>query len=126
MSKRTRGRPVQRRPGTRPAAARATGPRLTAPAPRPSDGPSEIRADADAAPSPRTLVTAGTGTVPAARSIHHRARAKPGSILAERAATEYVYVAQDLRRIAVVAGLLIGILLLLWVILVIMGVSPLY
>lgn len=60
------------------------------------------------------------------RSIHHRARAKPGSILAERAATEYVYVAQDLRRIAVVAGMLIGILLLLWVVLVIMGVSPLY
>ncbi len=126
MSKRTRGRPVQRRPGTRPAAARATGPRLSAPAPRPSDEPSEVRGVADAVPPRRTLVTAGAGTVPPARSIHHRARAKPGSILAERAATEYVYVAQDLRRIAVVAALLIGILLLLWIVLVVMGASPLY
>ncbi len=126
MSKRTRGRPVQRRPGTRPPTARGSGPRLQASAPRPSADPAEVTRVADAAPSRRTLLTAGAGVVPPARSIHHRARAKPGSILAERAATEYVYVAQDLRRIAVVAALLIGILLLLWVILVIMGVSPLY
>ncbi len=64
--------------------------------------------------------------MPPARTIHHRARAKPGSVLAERAATEYVYVAQDLRRIALVAVTLIGILLLLWVVLVLMGASPLY
>jgi hypothetical protein len=47
-------------------------------------------------------------------------------VLAGRAATEYVYVAQDLRRIALVAVSLIGILLLLWIVLVVMGVSPLY
>jgi len=71
-------------------------------------------------------VTAGAGTAPPTRTIHHRARAKPGSVLAERAATEYVYVAQDLRRIAFVAVTLIGILLLLWIVLVVMGASPLY
>jgi len=71
-------------------------------------------------------VTAAAGNVPPARTIHHRARAKPGSVLAQRAATEYVYVAQDLRRIAVVAATLIGILVVLWIVLVVMGVSPLY
>lgn len=80
----------------------------------------------DAAPSRRTLITSGAAAGAPARTTHHRARAKPGSVLAERAATEYVYVAQDLRRITVVAALLIGILVLLWVILVVMGVSPLY
>jgi hypothetical protein len=51
-----------------------------------------------------------------ARSSPARARAKPGSLLAAKAATEYVYVAQDLRRIAVVAALLFGIMLVLWVV----------
>ncbi len=71
-------------------------------------------------------MTTAAGSAPPSRTIHHRARAKPGSVLAARAATEYVYVAQDLRRIAVVAVALIGILLLLWIVLVVMGVSPLY
>ncbi len=81
---------------------------------------------ATATPSRRTLITADSGAVPPARTIHHRARAKPGSVLAQRAATEYVYVAQDLRRIALVAVTLIGVLILLWIVLVVMGVSPLY
>ena len=71
-------------------------------------------------------MTAAADSAPPTRTIHHRARAKPGSILAERAATEYVYVAQDLRRIAIVAAALIGILLVLWTVLVVMGASPLY
>lgn len=129
MSKRTRGRPVHRRPGTRPTPARSAGPRSSTPEPRPTDDLSEAIAAADSAggaPTRGTLVTAGAGSVPPARTTHHRARAKPGSVLAERAATEYVYVAQDLRRIALVAVALIGILVLLWVVLVVMGVSPLY
>lgn len=72
----------------------------------------------------------GARTEPGARipvqSAHHRLRAKPGSVLAARGASEYVYVAQDLRRITVVAGLLIGVLLVLWVVLVLMGASALY
>ncbi|MDQ3448808.1 MAG: hypothetical protein M3432_06485 [Chloroflexota bacterium] len=129
MSKRTRGRPVHRRPGTRPTSARPAGTRSALPEPRPLDTVDEAIAAADSAThvtSRRALVTAGATAVPPARTTHHRARAKPGSVLAQRAATEYVYVAQDLRRIALVAATLIGILLLLWIVLVVMGVSPLY
>lgn len=54
---------------------------------------------------------------------HHKVKA--GSILAERAATEYVYVAHDMRRIIVVAAGLIGILFALWLLLVVMKVIAL-
>lgn len=55
--------------------------------------------------------------------IHHKIKA--GSILATRAATEYVYVAQDIRRIVFVAGGLIAILFVLWFLLVVAKVIPL-
>jgi hypothetical protein len=42
-------------------------------------------------------------------------RARPNTLLATRAAEEYVYVAQDLRRIGLVAILLFGILFGLWI-----------
>jgi hypothetical protein len=42
-------------------------------------------------------------------------RVRPNTLLATRAAEEYVYVAQDLRRIALVALLLFGILFGLWI-----------
>ena len=54
---------------------------------------------------------------------HHRI--KPGSLLAARAATEYVYVAQDMRRILLVAGGLIGLLFVLWLAVVVLKVIPL-
>ena len=54
---------------------------------------------------------------------HHRI--KPGSVLAARAATEYVYVSQDMRRIFVVAGALIGLLLVLWALVVVLRLIPL-
>ena len=54
---------------------------------------------------------------------HHRI--KPGSLLAARAATEYVYVAQDFRRIVLVAGGLVGLLFALWVFVVVLRVIPL-
>lgn len=60
------------------------------------------------------------------RSAHARVRAKPGSLLASRAATEYVYVSQDLRRIAAVATGLFLVLIVLWIVLVVLGASPLY
>ncbi|HVQ23441.1 MAG TPA: hypothetical protein VMT36_09215, partial [Candidatus Saccharimonadia bacterium] len=43
------------------------------------------------------------------------ARGRPNTLLATRAAEEYVYVAQDLRRIGLVAILLFGILFGLWI-----------
>jgi hypothetical protein len=72
------------------------------------------------------ITAAAAPGTPVVRSAHHRPRAKPGSALAGRAATEYVYVAQDLRRIVLVAALLFGLLVALWVVLVVAGPSPLY
>lgn len=60
-----------------------------------------------------------------ARATHHRTRVKPGSLLAARAATEYVYVAKDMRRIVLVSGALFGIMLVLYVLLVVARVVPL-
>lgn len=60
----------------------------------------------------------------AARS-YQKHRVKAGSLLAAKAATEYVYVAQDMRRIAIVAAVLFGVLFLLWLLIVVMRVIPL-
>jgi len=80
---------------------------------------------ADVATADVTAPAARPSTLlPAAR--HHRARAKPGSILASRAATEYVYVGQDLRRVVIVSVIVFGTMLVLWLLLVVMGISPLY
>ena len=62
-------------------------------------------------------------TTRTAQRTHHKIKA--GSILAARAATEYVYVAQDMRRILLVAGGLIGLLFALWLLLVVMKVIAL-
>ena len=56
---------------------------------------------------------------------HPRGRAKPGSLLAAKAATEYLYVAADMRRILIVAALLGAVMVVLWVLLVVMRVVPL-
>ena len=60
-----------------------------------------------------------------ARAIPARQRVKPGSLLAARAATEYLYVSQDMRRILLVAGSLFGTLVVLWVLLVVLRVIQL-
>lgn len=116
MSKRTRGnanRGGQRRPGNRPAGNRpATGRATTAARPsqlvaaetiaediiegHPASAANELRAAAAAAPA--------------------RSRAKPSGLLAAKAATEYVYVAQDVRRIVTVAAFLFAIMFVLWVV----------
>jgi hypothetical protein len=54
----------------------------------------------------------------AARSTHVRHKVKAGSLLAARAATEYLYVAQDLRRIFFVAAGLVAVLIVLWLVIV--------
>jgi len=129
VSKRTRGsqRQVPRRPGTRPATSRPASERPRSPS-RPTAISStesvEIVPAAEAAP--RTAAPATADPRLATRSAHHRVRAKPGSVLAARAATEYVYVIQDLRKILLVAAGLFGILVVLWIVLVVMGISPLY
>ena len=107
MSKRTRGarRPPTNRPSQRGRAD------------RPSRPASPLQAAAVAAEA----IVEGH---PAAASQLERAavpnqlrtgRVRPSSLLATRAAEEYVYVAQDLRRIALVAVLLFGLLFALWI-----------
>ena len=61
-----------------------------------------------------------------ARAVQQpRHRVKAGSLLATRAANEYVYVAKDMRRILAVAGVLVGVMLVLWLLLVVLRVVPL-
>ena len=55
--------------------------------------------------------------------VHHKIKA--GSVLAARAATEYVYVAQDIRRIVLVTSALVTVLFVLWFLLVVAKVIPL-
>jgi hypothetical protein len=59
-----------------------------------------------------------------AKSTPARSRQRPGNLLAARAATEYVYVAQDMRRILVVAGALFATAIVLWLLLVVFRVIP--
>ena len=119
---------THRRPGARPPSER-TGLRRREPAlDRPSqleiaeelaediveDRPAEARA---------AIQTAARSATPASTRVHHKVKA--GSLLAVRAATEYVYVSQDMRRIVVVAGGLIVVLFALWLLIVVMRVIPL-
>jgi hypothetical protein len=61
--------------------------------------------------------------VRAGQRVHHKIKA--GSLLAARAANEYVYVSQDMRRILLVAGGLIGLLFALWLLFVVLKVIAL-
>jgi hypothetical protein len=125
VSKRVRG-PVRthRRPGARPPSERGATRRREPATERPSQleiaeevaediieqRPAEARADLERASRTPTRV-------------HHKVKA--GSVLAGRAATEYVYVAQDMRRIMFVSGGLIAVLFVLWLLIVVMKVIPL-
>jgi hypothetical protein len=118
MSKRVRG-PVraQRRPGARPPSERSV--RRTQPSQLEA---AEIIAEDIIEEHP---AAAAAEIEKVERSLPMRTRMKPGSILAAKAATEYVYVAQDMRRILFVAALLFGTLIILWMALVVMRVIPL-
>jgi len=123
MAKRSRGTsrpPSHHRPGTRPAAAR---PRTQADA-RPVSQLETAEIVAEDIVENRPAAAATELEHNAARTYQHH-RVKPGSLLAAKAATEYVYVAQDLRRIVIVAALLFGILFALWLLIVVMRVIPL-
>jgi hypothetical protein len=75
-------------------------------------------------PAPVAVRRATRGTpLQTSTRVHHKIKA--GSLLATRAATEYVYVAQDMRRILGVAALLIGGMFVLWLLIVVMRVIEL-
>ena len=121
MSKRVRG-PVrtQRRPGARPPSERSATTRRRA-------VPSQLEAAEVIAEDvvEQRPAEAAAELEAVAHSTPTRARTKPGSLLAAKAATEYVYVSADLRRILVVAVALFGTLIVLWLLLIVMKVIAL-
>ena len=124
MTKKVRGsaRP-HRRPGARPPTDRAYTARRRETL---VEQPSQLEAAEEAA---QDLVeerpAAAAAVLDANARTHPRHRVKAGSLLAARAATEYVYVAKDMRRILFVAALLVAVMLVLWLLLVVMRVVPL-
>jgi hypothetical protein len=131
MAKRVRGstsRPGQRPPLQRQAArpaARAVTPTVAAPEPLPDD----LTPDEEARAA--VLEAAIVAEERQAETTKDRARAtRPVetprvSTLTISAAEEYSYVARDVRRIAMVGGSLIILLLALWALSHILGMGPL-
>src|SRR5918997_1870091 len=130
VTKRSRGsrRPQTSRPGTRAPIGRAG-----RPANRSAGAAAETAAGALAPERLETVVTAAEPEEVLARAPGAAHPGRPRTLtgrqasaaLAARAATEYVYVAQDLRRIVVVAAILFGIMLALYVLIVVVRVIPL-
>jgi hypothetical protein len=123
VSKKVRGTSRGHRPGARPPTDRPAGARRRTIVERPSQlEAAEVIAEDIIEDRP---AEAARELEYVARAAQPRQRTKPGSLLAARAATEYVYVAQDMRRILVVAGALFGVLILLWLAVVVLGIIPL-
>jgi hypothetical protein len=124
VSKKVRGSVRTHRPGTRPPSARVLG-RTRSPAALPSqlEEAETIAEDIVEERPQEAKAELERYTRATSQRTHHKVKA--GSILAARAATEYVYVAQDLRRILVVAGGLVGLLFALWALVVVMKVIAL-
>ena len=87
------------------------------------DEPLDVVAEEITEPIPLTATTDSRQPTRSSQRVHHKIKA--GSILATRAATEYVYVAQDMRRIFLVAGGLTGLLFVLWLLIVVLKVIEL-
>jgi len=135
VAKRTRGtRVAQLRPGQRVANTRPSSPRSTTSDPTTSAvAPSSVSDSGDLAIEQALAAEAVSGAPSATvtgsdirRSTPGRVKVKANSLLAARAQTEYIYVGQDLRRIAVVAAAPFGVLLVLWVLLVVVGLFGIY
>jgi hypothetical protein len=135
MAKRARGtttRPGQRRPIQRPAARPSTGAR---PAPAAASGadvaptrPASLtpEEEARAAQLEAAIVAQERLAEEGRRSRAQRAAPEPirsSSPLAVAAANEYAYVARDIRKVAIVGGSLVGLLLALWVVTQVTGVT---
>ncbi|HUP22623.1 MAG TPA: hypothetical protein VNB06_06750 [Thermoanaerobaculia bacterium] len=125
MTKRVRGTPrSRRRPGARPPTERS-GPRVRrAPAVSPPSQPEAAQEIAEEVVDERPAAAAEE-LHRTARATQSRHRVKAGSLLAARAATEYVYVSQDMRRILVVSGVLLATLIVLWLLVVVLRVIEL-
>lgn len=124
MSKRTRGsaRTPHRRPGTRPATIRT---RQRTDLERAPEIAERMLATEEPTNEAATHVPAPAAERRTPAVVHGRTRVKPGSLLAARAANEYVYVAQDLKRILLLGGVLFAALVALWLLIVVLRVIPL-
>ncbi len=134
MAKRARGanRPGQRAPLQRSPSARrpVAVPPLASPiaAPRPAALTPEEEARA-AEIEARLLAAERSAEEAARRQVRGRRSAEPeafvrtGSI-AVRASEEYAYVTRDIRRIALIGGSLIVLLIALWAVLQTTGIGP--
>ena len=137
MAKRARG--TTTRPGQRPRLQRPAA-RPSTPAPRPtSASAAEPRAattgsaaltpeeEARAAQLEAAIVAEERQAEETRRNRSQRAAAEPvmrsNSPLAVAAANEYAYVARDVRRVAIVGGSLVGLLLALWVVTQVTGLT---
>ena len=134
MAKRVRGstsRPGQRPPLQRQATRSTARPvSATAAAPELEPLPDDLTPEEEARAS--SLEAAIVAQERQAETTKDRARAtrpaetaRPSSNLSISAAEEYSYVARDVRRIAIVGGSLVLILLALWVLSHILGMGPL-
>jgi hypothetical protein len=117
MAKRSRlaGRPGQRRPLQRTAAPRPAGSTPVAPPPPTSITPEEEARAAEL----EAQIVAEEQAATEARDARARGRRADSEVvvasgtIAARASDEYRYVARDLRRIAVVGGFLIAVMVVL-------------
>ena len=138
MAKRTRGstsRPGQRRPTQRPAtrpAGRPVSPVASVASPSVEPRPDELTAaeEARAAQLEAAIVAeerqaeASKRRAQAARSVDPAVVRSP-TTLSVSAADEYAYVARDIKRIAILGGSLTVLLLALWALSHVAGVSVL-
>jgi hypothetical protein len=108
------------RPGSQPPAA------IPGAAPRPSDLEAAIVLTDTLAAATPNVATAGPRPNPVASHQRGHVKMKPNSVLAARAAEEYVYVGEDLRHIAIVGSSLFVVLILLWLIIVVANVFGIY
>jgi hypothetical protein len=148
MAKRARGSssrpgqraPLQRKSGSaRPSATPASTPPADATSANggsssatPSSAPATLTPaeEARAASLEASIVAEEKAAESAARTTRERDRrrseaptARAGS-LAARAEDEYAYVTRDLRRIAIIGGSMIALLLGLWIVVAVTGVGP--
>lgn len=134
MAKRARGtttrpgqrRPIQRpaaRPGSAPARPSSAAPTATPVAPAASLTPEE---EARAAQLEAAILAEERQAEQGRRARATRSTVEPvvrASTLAVSAANEYAYVARDVRRLARVGGSLVAVLLALWVVVQVTGIS---
>lgn len=132
MAKRSRGpvrpgqrRPIVRRPASGPS--RPTGAAGAAEAPRPStltDAEAARAAEIEAAILAEERAATVAAQVRRERARQGTDRYRPGGTLAAEEAIEYAYVERDIRRILITAGVMLGALLVLWLVLEVGGVAP--